>query len=159
MQPGRPRRDSRCVRRSDLRRHELLERVNRGPERQPPRPEHLEDELLLALVEIRPRKRDARLLDFHACVFAAGAYSSHCAHRSVRPCTVSRYASWISSVTGPGGPISWSSTSRIGVTSAAVPHMNPSSARWRPVAMSGCPRTRSATRCAIWMNAYRVVPA
>src|SRR5262249_510738 len=57
-------------------------------------------------------------------------YSSHCAHRSLRPWTVSRYASCSSRVTGPGGPIRWSSTSRIGVTSAAVPHMNTSSARY-----------------------------
>ena len=33
---------------------------------------------------------------------------------------MSRYAFWISCVTGPGSPISWSSTSRLGVTSAAV---------------------------------------
>ena len=44
------------------------------------------------------------------------------------PRTVSRYAFWIASVTSPT-PISWSSTERSGVTSAAVPHMNTSSAR------------------------------
>ena len=41
----------------------------------------------------------------HACVLAAGAYSSHCDQRSLRPCTVSRYACWISTVTGPGRPM------------------------------------------------------
>ena len=59
---------------------------------------------------------------------SCGTWSSQCDHRSLSPRTVSRYASWIASVTGPT-PISWSSTERSGVTSAAVPHMNTSSAR------------------------------
>ncbi len=49
-------------------------------------------------------------------------YSSQCAHARVAPGRVSRYARWISVVTGPGSPISTSSIARIGVTSAAVPH-------------------------------------
>ena len=98
-------RDRRRVRRADGRCEELFEAVDRRAEREPPRPQHLEHELLLALTEERRRKRDPPHLLLHAWVFAAGAYSSHCAHRSVRPCTVSRYASWISSVTGPGGPM------------------------------------------------------
>src|SRR5580765_7677810 len=123
METGGPGRHSRRVRRADRLREQLLETVDRRPERQLPGAKHLEHELLLALVEERPGERDPPLLELHAWVFAAGAYSSHCAHRSVRPCTVSRYADWTSSVTGPGWPITWSSTSRIGVTSAAVPTM------------------------------------
>ena len=44
-------RDRRRVRRVDRRRELLLEAVDRRPERQPPGPEHLGDELLLPLVE------------------------------------------------------------------------------------------------------------
>ena len=54
--------------------------------------------------------------------------SSQWLQRSLRPCTVSRYACWSSSVTGPT-PISRSSTARTGATSVAVPTMNTSSAR------------------------------
>ena len=49
-----------------------------------------------------PRAGPAVTCLLHACVFAAGAYSSHCDQRSLRPCTVSRYASWISTRHGPG---------------------------------------------------------
>ena len=45
-------------RRSDLLGEELLEAVDRRPEREPPRPKHLEHELLVALVEVRRRERD-----------------------------------------------------------------------------------------------------
>ena len=64
-----------------------------------------------------------------------GAYSSQCDHCSRLPRTVSRYASWIASVIGPGSPTSRSSTDRTGVTSAAVPHMKISSARYRSARM------------------------
>src|SRR5207248_11457274 len=121
MQPRRAGGHGRCVRHADVRGERLLERVDRRPERKLSRAQDVEHELFLALVEIRPRERDRAHLLLHACVLAAGAYSSHCDQRSVRPRTVSRYAPWISSVTGPGGPTTWSSTSRIGVTSAAVP--------------------------------------
>ncbi len=128
MEACRPGRDRGRVRRADLRREELLEAVDHRPEREPARAHDLEHELRLALVEVRPRERDRTDFLLHACV-RLGAYSSHCAQRSLRPCTVSRYACCSSTVIGPGGPIRWSSTSRIGVTSAAVPTMNTSSAR------------------------------
>src|SRR5262249_48041904 len=134
VEPGRPAGDRRGVRRADALGRELLEPVDRRSERQPPRAQHLEDELLLPLVDVRPGERDLPNGLAQASAAAAGAgeafaYSNQWAQRSLFPLTVSRYAVWIASVTGPGGPISWSSTSRIGVTSAAVPHMNTSSAR------------------------------
>src|SRR6266702_4385521 len=122
MEAGGSRRHRRRVRRTRGLGEALLEPVDRRAERQPPGPQHLEHELYLALAQIGARERDAPRLLLHACVLAAGAYSSHCAHCSVRPWTVSRYACWISSVTGPGVPITWSSTSRVVVPSAAVPH-------------------------------------
>src|SRR5205823_7730749 len=128
VESGGPTRDGDGVRGTDALGEGLLETRNERPQRQPTRTEHVEHELLLALVEVRRRERDRALLELHARS-GAGAYSSHCAQRSDRPRTVSRYASWISTVTGPGGPTTWSSTSRIGVTSAAVPTMNTSSAR------------------------------
>ena len=103
-----------------------------GPSESRPEPQDLDDRLLLPLVQIRPRQRDgARFLWPHLLLHASarvGAYSSHWPQRSLRPCTVSRYACWIANVTAPGGT-EWSSTSRIGVTSAAVPTMKTSSAR------------------------------
>ena len=99
-----------------------------GPSESRPGPQHLGDGLFLPLVHVRPRQRDRTHLLLHAWA-RVGAYSSHWPQRSLRPCTVSRYACWISTVTGPGGPTTWSSTSRIGVTSAAVPTMKTSSAR------------------------------
>src|SRR5262249_34261073 len=126
------------VRRADALRYLPLEPLDPGPERQPPGAQDFEDELLLTLVEPRTRERDLAPSLRHACARAGAfvAYSSQCDHRSLRPRTVSRYAFWIASVTGPGGPIGWSSTSRKGVTSAAVPVMNTSSARYRSVRIS-----------------------
>src|SRR5581483_7795751 len=63
-------------------RDELLEPVDRRPEREPARAKHLEDELLLPLAEVRPRERDPADLLPHAR-FVAGAYSSQWAHRSL----------------------------------------------------------------------------
>ena len=60
---------------------------------------------------------------------ALAAYSSQRVQRSSRPRTTSKKVDWIAFVTGPGGPISWSSIERTGVTSAAVPVMKTSSAR------------------------------
>ena len=82
----------------------------------------------LALVQERTRQGDGACRLGHAPAGARVEYSSQCDQRSLRPRTVSRYASWSSSVIGPT-PISTSSISRSGVTSAAVPHMNASSAR------------------------------
>ncbi len=105
MQSGRAGRNRGGVRRTRACGKEFLEAVDRRPEREPAGAHHLEDELFLALVEVRPRERDRANFLLHACVFAAGAYSSQCAQRSPRPRTVSRYACCSSSVTGPGGPI------------------------------------------------------
>ncbi len=125
-------RDGGRVRRADLRCDHLLEAVDRRAEREPTGPEDFDDRLLFPLVEIRPRQRDgARFLWPHFLLHASarvGAYSSHWPQRSLRPWTVSRYACWIANVTAPSGT-EWSSTSRIGVTSAAVPTMKTSSAR------------------------------
>src|SRR5438270_8774255 len=105
VQPRRPGGHGSRVRCADPFGKELFEAVDGRTERQAARPQYFEHERLVALVHVRPRERDGPRLLFHACVFAAGAYSSHWPHRSVRPCTVSRYAAWISTVTGPGGPI------------------------------------------------------
>src|SRR5438067_701571 len=131
MQAGRTARDRSRVRRADALCHFLLELLDPRAERQATGPQHLEHELLLALVEPRARERDLAYRFSHALARAGSvdAYSSQCGQRSLCPRTVSRYAFWIASVTGPGGPIGWSSTSRSGVTSAAVPVMNTSSAR------------------------------
>ena len=125
MQARGARGDGGRVGRADALGHELLEAVDRRPERESARAQHLEHELLLALAEIRPRERDRRHLLLHAgsaaWLGAAGraaapgwrprrlqrrwasrANSSHWLQRSLRPCTVSRYACWISCVTGPG---------------------------------------------------------
>ena len=55
---------------------------------------------------------------------------SHSAYFGLRPLTMSKNALWIFSVIGPRepAPISMRSSSRIGVTSAAVPVKNASSA-------------------------------
>ena len=76
----------------------------------------------------RSRRRPDRLSLRYASAGTTSTTSSQCDQRSVRPLTVSRYACWISLVTGPT-PSSWSSTARTGVTSAAVPVMKNSSAR------------------------------
>ena len=67
MQARGSRGDGRRVRSADALGDELLEAVDRRPEREPARAQHLEHELLLALAEIRPRERDRRHLLFHAC--------------------------------------------------------------------------------------------
>src|SRR4029078_5136030 len=56
-------------------------------------------------------------------------YSRNSAKRSSRPSTVAKNTSWICLVIGPRPPIAWPSTEAIGVTSAAVPHRNASSAK------------------------------
>src|SRR6185436_20587792 len=57
-------------------------------------------------------------------------FASHSAYLGLRPLTMSKNALWIFSVIGPRAPlpISIRSSSRIGVTSAAVPVKNASSA-------------------------------
>src|ERR1700759_2338183 len=93
------------IRRADPLGDRLLEAVDRRAEREPPGPQHLEHELRFSLAEVRPRQRDRLHLlprAGGAAVSPAGANSSHWLQRSLRPCTVSRYACWISCVTGPG---------------------------------------------------------
>src|SRR5581483_4053743 len=105
----------------------LLEQRAGRAEREPPRAENVEYELLVALVDPRAREPyGLRRRAGHARVML-GTSSRHCDQRSLLPLTVSRYAAWTARVTGPT-PISWSSTERTGVTSAAVPHMKISSA-------------------------------
>src|SRR5262249_24507673 len=128
MQPRGSARDGRRIRRPDPVCDQLLEAIDRRPEREPPGAQHLEYELFFALVEKRPRQRDfPQPGAAQASAGAGAAYSSHWAQRSLRPRPVSRYASWIASVIAPT-PISTSSTARSGVTSAAVPVMKASSA-------------------------------
>ena len=67
MQACGARGDGRCVGGADALGQELLEAVDRRPEREPARAQHLEDQLLLALAEVRPRKRDRRHFLLHAC--------------------------------------------------------------------------------------------
>ena len=102
----------------------LLEAVDHRAERELPRAERLEHQLLLAPVD--PGRGEGDLPCQEPGVFSA--YSSQREKRSSRPRTTSKKTSWIAFVTGPGSPISWSSTERTGVTSAAVPHMKSSSA-------------------------------
>ena len=66
------------VRRTDALRHLLLELVDPRPERQPPGPQHLEDELLLPLIEPGPGERDLPDDFPHAFALAGSvvAYSS-----------------------------------------------------------------------------------
>ena len=106
-----------------------------GPSERRPGAQHLEDELLLPLAEVRARERDLRRDSAgRVTLRAASALRDRGVLEPVRPAlaagrdTVSRYAFWSFSVTGPA-PISWSSTERSGVTSAAVPTMKTSSAR------------------------------
>ena len=73
-----------------------------GPEREPAGAQHLEHELLVALVDPGRRERDVPRCLRHACArakFATG--SRHCAQRSLSPLAVSRYAFWIASVISP----------------------------------------------------------
>src|SRR5205807_191622 len=115
-------RDCGTVARADRVGEELLEARPGRPEREPAAAQHLEDEFLVPLIDPRRGKPNSPCLLSHACArakFSTG--SRQCAQRSLSPFTVSRYAFWIASVISPT-PISMSSISRIGVTSAAVPH-------------------------------------
>ena len=117
----------------------LLEAVDHRAERELPRAERLDHQLLLPPVDPGRGERDLPRQDPGAAgVFSA--YSSQRDHRSSRPRTTSKNASWIAFVTGPGAPTSWSSTDLTGVTSAAVPHRRPR----RPVEFpSGSARARA----------------
>ena len=88
MQSRRARRDRCAVRRADRVREQRLEAGAGRPERQPARAQHLEHELLVALVdpgraEVDPGRRAQ-------CRASCGTGSRHCAHRSLLPRTVSR---------------------------------------------------------------------
>ena len=61
VQAGGAGRDRRRVRRADPRGEQLLEAVDRRPEREPARAAAPRHELFLALVDVRPRQRDRRL--------------------------------------------------------------------------------------------------
>src|SRR2546430_4897731 len=58
--------------------------VDRRAEREPPRAQHLEDELPLPLVEERARERNLARPGAQASAGAGVAYSSHWAQRSLR---------------------------------------------------------------------------
>ena len=106
--PGRAARHRGRVGRADPLGDQLLEAIDRRPEREPARAQDVEDELLVALIDVRARERNAGFGP-HASAgvaFPTFAYSSHCAQRSLLPRHVSRYAVWSSFVTGPGGPMS-----------------------------------------------------
>ena len=109
MEAGGSARHGHGVRRTDALREELLEAVDHRPQREPAGPQHLEHELLLALADIGLGERDPPEGGAHASAGVRSgmeAYSSQWAQRSPPPRTVSRYAFWSLSVTGPGGPIS-----------------------------------------------------
>jgi hypothetical protein len=79
VQTGRAVGDGRRVRRADERGERLLELLDPRPERQPPRAQGLEDELLVALVQERAAELDAaRLARAHAPAAVLDPYSSHC---------------------------------------------------------------------------------
>ena len=100
METSCPRRDRSAVRRPDRVREQRLETRPRGSQRKPARAQHLEHELLVALVD--PRRAEVDPVGRGAQLCASwGTGSSQCAHRSVWPRTVSRYASWIARVTSP----------------------------------------------------------
>src|SRR5439155_18359297 len=101
VKPRRSARDRGRVRRPDPLRDQLLEPVDRRPERKPAGPQHLQDELLLPLVQQRTGERYLPEAGAQASAGAGVAYSSHWAQRSLRPRAVARYASWISSVIAP----------------------------------------------------------
>ncbi len=92
VQPARARRDGGRVGRADLLREGTLEALDRRAERQPARPEHLEDELLVPLVHVRGRERDALRVGSHAsaAVCPTATRSSQWPQRSLLPRTVSR---------------------------------------------------------------------
>src|SRR5262245_178307 len=160
VQPGGAARHRSRIGRADALGDQLLEAIDRRTEREPARAQDLQDELLLALIDERARERNASL-GSHASAGAAFptlAYSSHCAQRSLLPRQVSRYAVCSAFVTGPGGPTTRSSTSRIGVTSAAVPVMKISSAVTRSERMRFFSSTVYPRSCAIWISESRVIP-
>ena len=126
MEPRRAARDRGDVRCADPFGQRLLEAVDHRPERKLPGAKRLQDELLLPLLEPGSGEPD---LGGQEPAGALAAYSSQRVQRSSRPRTTSKKVDWIAFVTGPGGPISWSSIARTGVTSAAVPVMKTSSAR------------------------------
>src|SRR5262249_5814190 len=157
VQARRAGRHGRAVRRADGLGEELLEPRPDGPEREPPGAHHLDNELLVALVEPRRGEADGPGGSAHAARVAAGTSSRHSAKRSLAPRTMSRYARWISSVISPT-PISWSSTERTGVISAAVPHMKTSSARERSERISVPALTAESSSAAILKTESRVMP-
>ena len=73
-----------------------------------------------------------RLEGFAPSDWAAGmsrsTKSSHSIYSGRLPLIASSNRVWIARVTSPGGPSTWSSTSRTGTTSAAVPVRKSSSA-------------------------------
>src|SRR6266550_836967 len=90
VKPRRAARDRGRVRRPDPLRDERLEPVDRRPERKATRPQHLQDELLLPLVQQRTGERYRPEAGAQASAGAGVAYSSHWAQRSLRPRAVSR---------------------------------------------------------------------
>src|SRR5204863_8554478 len=93
VQSGGAARDRGRVKRADPLREEALELLRHWPEREASRPEHLRDELDLALADHGLRERDlASVGGSHASARAPATKSSQWAHRSLRPLTVSRYA-------------------------------------------------------------------
>ena len=93
MEPCRPRGDGGRVRRADLLGEELLEAVDRRPEREPPGAEHLEDELFVPLVQEREREGYGVGRCLHASagvLLPTSTRSSQCPQRSLLPRTVSR---------------------------------------------------------------------
>src|SRR5262249_54332411 len=85
--------------------------------------------------------------------------SSHSAYCGVRPQSVSSKTPWICRVMGPGSPIGMSSTSRTGVSSAAVPVRNSSSAfTSSPRAMSRSKTSKPRSR-AIVITDLRLIPS
>ncbi len=102
VQTRRAARDGGCVRCSDSRGECLLEAVDRGAERQPSGPEHVEHELLFPLVEPGFREGDLpRGSHTSAGARAVSTTSSQSLQRWSLPLTTSRYVLWSSSVIGP----------------------------------------------------------
>jgi hypothetical protein len=89
VQPRRPARERSRVRRAHGLREQLLEPVDRRAEREPARAEHVDDELLLALVEPGRRQPDLAGGRRHALARAVSTTSSQWLQRSLRPFTVS----------------------------------------------------------------------
>ena len=96
MQACRTARDGGRVGRLDSLREQLLETIDRRAKREPPRPQHLERELLLALVEPGCGEPDLANGRGHApadaLARAESTTSSHEPQRSSIPLTVARYA-------------------------------------------------------------------